>query len=88
MVMVLGSAFILPVAGGLTDHYGPRRISLAGGGLLILTTIPFVSPLPLVYAAVVIFLVARGAALALAQMPAITAASVQLTELKPVMLRL
>ncbi|MEJ2626213.1 MAG: DHA2 family efflux MFS transporter permease subunit [Pseudolabrys sp.] len=74
MAMGLGSAFILPVAGALTDRYGPRRISLAGGGLLILTTIPFVSPVPLVFAAVVILLAARGAALALAQMPAITAA--------------
>jgi EmrB/QacA subfamily drug resistance transporter len=74
MAMGLGSAFILPVAGALTDRYGPRRISLAGAGLLILTTIPFVSPVPLVFAAVVILLAARGAALALAQMPAITAA--------------
>ncbi|MEJ2379432.1 MAG: MFS transporter, partial [Pseudolabrys sp.] len=74
MAMGLGSAIILPVAGALTDRYGPRRISLAGGGLLILTTIPFVSPVPLAFAAVVILLAARGAALALAQMPAITAA--------------
>ena len=74
MAMGLGSAIILPVAGALTDRYGPRRISLAGAGLLILTTIPFVCPVPLVFAAVVILLAARGAALALAQMPAITAA--------------
>ncbi|MEJ2411279.1 MAG: DHA2 family efflux MFS transporter permease subunit [Novosphingobium sp.] len=74
MAMGLGSAIILPVAGALTDRYGPRRISLAGAGLLILTTLPFVCPVPLVCAAVVILLAARGAALALAQMPAITAA--------------
>lgn len=72
--MGLGSACILPAAGALTDRYGPRGISLTGCGLLVLTTIPFVSSVPLVFPGIVLLLVIRGAGLALAQMPAITAA--------------
>jgi len=74
MAMGLGSACILPAAGSFTDRYGPRGVSLTGAGLLILTTIPFVSSGPLVTAGIAIILVVRGAGLALAQMPAITAA--------------
>lgn len=74
MAMGLGSACILPVAGWFTDRYGPRVVSLAGAGMLILTTIPFVSPGLLTFGGVTLILVARGVGLALAQMPAITAA--------------
>lgn len=74
MAMGLGSACVLPVAGSLTDRYGPRGISLTGAGLLILATVPFVSSGSLVIAGTAVVLVARGAGLALAQMPAITAA--------------
>ncbi len=82
MAMGLGSAVILPAAGALTDRFGPRGISIAGGGLLIFTTIPFVSSATLVFVAIIILLVARGAGLALAQMPAITAAYTQVDEAK------
>ena len=74
MAMGLGSACILPAAGALTDRYAPRGISLSGGGLLVLATIPFVSSEPFALPAIVLVLVIRGAGLALAQMPAITAA--------------
>ena len=74
MAMGLGSACILPAAGALTDRYGPRGISLSGGGLLVLATIPFITSEPFVLPAIVLVLVIRGAGLALAQMPAITAA--------------
>lgn len=74
MAMGLGSACILPAAGALTDRYGPRGISLSGGGLLVLATIPFVYSEPFSLPAIVLVLIIRGAGLALAQMPAITAA--------------
>tara|TARA_R110002012_G_scaffold68778_8_gene178519 strand:+ start:3646 stop:4941 length:1296 start_codon:yes stop_codon:yes gene_type:complete len=74
LAMGLGSAFVLPVAGTWTDRFGPKRVSLAGGALLTLTTVPFLSSAPLVFGAVTVLLVARGAGLALAQMPAIAAA--------------
>ncbi|MGQ7792487.1 DHA2 family efflux MFS transporter permease subunit [Faunimonas sp. B44] len=74
LAMGLGSAFVLPVAGTLTDRFGPKRVSLAGGALLTLTTAPFLASAPLVYGVLAVLLVARGAGLALAQMPAITAA--------------
>jgi EmrB/QacA subfamily drug resistance transporter len=74
LAMGLGSAFVLPVAGTLTDRFGPKRVSLAGGALLTLTTVSFLSSAPLVIEVVAVLLVARGAGLALAQMPAIAAA--------------
>lgn len=74
LAMGLGSAFVLPVAGTWTDRFGPKRVSLAGGALLTLTTIPFLSSAPLVFGVVTVLLVARGAGLALSQMPAIAAA--------------
>lgn len=74
LAMGLGSAFVLPVAGTWTDRFGPKRVSLAGGALLTLTTIPFLSSASLVFGVVTVLLVARGAGLALSQMPAIAAA--------------
>jgi EmrB/QacA subfamily drug resistance transporter len=74
MAMGLGSACMLPAAGALTDRHGPRGVSLTGCGLLVLATIPFVTSEPFVLPAIVLILVIRGAGLALAQMPAITAA--------------
>ncbi len=74
LAMGLGSAFVLPVAGTLTDRFGPKRVSLTGGALLTLTTIPFLSSAPSIFGVVAVLLVARGAGLALSQMSAITAA--------------
>ncbi|MFD4925831.1 MDR family MFS transporter [Streptomyces goshikiensis] len=45
----LGSAVITPLAGRLTDRHGPRNVVLAGIGLTVLGTVPFVltgDPLP------------------------------------------
>src|SRR5690606_24342283 len=61
LAMGLGSAFVLPVAGTLTDRFGPKRVSLAGGALLTLTTVPFLSSAPLIFGVVAALLVARGA---------------------------
>lgn len=72
LVLGLGAAVALPVAGALVDRAGAARISLAGSGLVVVATaaLPgFLSVLPL---AGLLFL--RGAGLALAQMPAMTAA--------------
>lgn len=74
MAMGLSSALVLPIAGRLTDRFGPKRISLAGGALLTLATLPFISSTSLAFGLIMALLIARGAGLALAQMPAITAA--------------
>ena len=74
LVMGLGSALALPVAGSLTDRFGAGVVSLAGAGLLLISTIPFLFynvPSP---AVLTIVLAMRGIGLALAQMPAMTAA--------------
>lgn len=74
LLMGLGSALVLPLAGSLTDRFGAGIVSLAGAGLLLLSTIPFVFPQvpssPLLTAT----FLARGVGMALAQMPAMTAA--------------
>lgn len=80
MAMGLGSACMLPAAGALTDRYGPRGVSLTGCGLLVIATIPFVTSVAFVLPVIVLVLVTRGAGLALAQMPAITAAYNQVDE--------
>ncbi|MCD1635711.1 DHA2 family efflux MFS transporter permease subunit [Martelella mediterranea] len=80
MAMGLGSACILPVAGALTDRHGPRGVSLTGCGLLVIATLPFLTSAAIALPAIILFLVTRGAGLALAQMPAITAAYNQVDE--------
>ena len=80
MVMGLGSACLLPAAGALTDRHGPRAVSLTGCGLLVLATIPFLVSAAIARPAIILVLVTRGAGLALAQMPAITAAYNQVDE--------
>jgi EmrB/QacA subfamily drug resistance transporter len=80
LAMGLGSAVALPVAGALTDRHGAGPVTLAGAGLRVVTTVPFLlpgaflSPGTLSTTALVLVLVARGTAMALAQMPAMTAA--------------
>ncbi|WP_268257696.1 DHA2 family efflux MFS transporter permease subunit [Roseibium aggregatum] len=74
LVMGLGAAIALPFAGYLTDRYGPAAVSGSGAVLLLLGTLPFgVWP---IWAATPIaaLLCLRGIGLALAQMPAMTAA--------------
>lgn len=74
LIMGLGSAFALPIAGRLTDRFGPGLVSLVGAGLLLISIQPFLSlelPSPAVLG---IVLAARGVGMALAQMPAMTAA--------------
>ena len=44
LAMGLGSAVALPLAGTLTDRYGAGSVTLAGAGLLAVTTVPFLLP--------------------------------------------
>lgn len=74
LVMGLGSALVLPVAGTLTDRHGPGLVALAGAVLLAATALPFLTPEPLAMSFLAAALIVRGAGLALAQMPAMTAA--------------
>ncbi|WP_148863574.1 DHA2 family efflux MFS transporter permease subunit [Marinobacter fonticola] len=74
LVMGLGTALALPVAGSLTDRYGAGPISLTGAGLLLISTIPFLFPAALTDGVLAFALAARGAGLALALMPAVAAA--------------
>lgn len=74
LLMGLGIACGLPVSGVLTDRYGARIVSLVGAVLLLLSTVPFLLPaMPSTMVLSMTFVV-RGVGLALAQMPAITAA--------------
>lgn len=74
LAMGLGSALALPFAGALTDERGPAVVCFAGAIMLVIGTAPFiVMPLlPIAGFAALLFL--RGIGLALAQMPAMTAA--------------
>lgn len=72
--MGLGSAVVLPLAGNLTDRYGALAVSVAGSAILLLSTAAFLFySIPLV-ATLASLLFVRGGGLALAQMPAMTAA--------------
>lgn len=73
LLMGLGSACVLPLAGSLTDRFGAGVVSLAGCMLLIAGTVPFLLPELLSEPLLVIVLLLRGAGLPLAQMPAMTA---------------
>lgn len=74
LVMGLGSALVLPIAGSLADRFGAGLVSLGGAGLLLVSTIPFVFPQVPSTSLLAAMLVARGVGMALAQMPAMTAA--------------
>lgn len=74
LAMGLGSAFALPLAGTFTDRYGAAPVCSVGSAVLLLSTVPFLfGPTPPA-AGVAALLFLRGAGLALAQMPAMTAA--------------
>lgn len=79
LAMGLGSAGALYVAGTLTDRLGPRPLVVTGAGLLLATTVPFVLPGAPTGAWLTTLLVVRGAGLAFAQMPALTAAYASVT---------
>ncbi len=74
-MMGMGAAVVLPMAGNVTDRYGALAVSLIGSAILLLSTTAFLWPsmLSLAWAPL---LFARGGGLALAQMPAMTAAYV------------
>src|SRR5690606_227706 len=74
LVIGLGSAFVLPVAGALTDRFGARLVVTMGAGLLLLSTLPFLSTEVPSSMTLGLILAVRGAGMALAQMPAMTAA--------------
>lgn len=74
LVMGLGSAVALPVAGALTDRYGAGNVAMGGAGLLLFGTLPFLFANPASPVVLSVALVARGVGMALAQMPAMIAA--------------
>jgi EmrB/QacA subfamily drug resistance transporter len=80
LIMGLGSAIALPVAGTLTDRFGASKMALAGAGTLLATTVPFVIfPNTLSVTTLMLLMTLRGGGIALAQMPAMTAAYASVT---------
>ncbi|GJL92800.1 DHA2 family efflux MFS transporter permease subunit [Hyphococcus sp.] len=73
-IMGLGSAISLFFAGRITDRYGAALAINIGALLLVLSLLPFVFRDKLSPLIVLIALIGRGAGLAFAQMPAMTAA--------------
>lgn len=74
LVMGLGSAAALYVGGALTDRLGAAPVIVSGAVLLMLSTLPFLGEAPLPPWLLAVCLVTRGIGVALAQMPAMTAA--------------
>ena len=74
LAMGLGSALALPFAGMMTDQRGPAVVCFAGCILLLIGTAPFLASLLVPAFGFAILLFVRGIGLALAQMPAMTAA--------------
>ncbi len=74
LIMGLGSALVLPIAGALTDRFGAGIVSFVGAGLLLISTIPFVLSEVPSFPVLGAVLATRGVGMALAQMPAMTAA--------------
>lgn len=74
LVMGLGSALMLPVAGTLVDRHGAGIVTMAGSFILLVGTVPFLVPRLPSAVALAAILAARGIGIALAQMPAMTAA--------------
>lgn len=79
LAMGLGTAVALPIGGALTDRYGAGTMARAGAGMLVVTTVPFLVPGALPVPALAAVLVVRGVGMALAQLPAITAAYASVT---------
>ncbi len=73
--MSVGTAAVMPFAGGLVDRFGGGIVSVAGGVATVATTLPFaILDTGADGILVPVLLVLRGMALALAVMPAATAA--------------
>jgi EmrB/QacA subfamily drug resistance transporter len=79
LVMGLASALVLPVGGTLTDRYSAGQVSLWGAVLLFCSSLPFLYSEILSPPILFIALAMRGAGIALAQMPAMTAAYTAVT---------
>ena len=75
IAMSLGSALVLPLSGRLVDRFGGGYVSFAGGLATVVTTLPFaVIDVDAAEWLVQLLLLLRGAALACAVVPAMTAA--------------
>src|SRR5699024_6649373 len=79
LAMGLGTAVALYFGGMLTDYYSAGPVTIAGSGLLVISTIPFLFVSHFSVTVLIIILVVRGVGIALAQMPAYTAAYASVT---------
>src|SRR5690625_561627 len=79
LAMGLGTAVALYFGGMLTDYYSAGPVTIAGAGLLVVTTVPFLFVSHFSITILIIILVVRGIGIALAQMPAYTAAYASVT---------
>lgn len=80
LAMGLGTAVALYFGGMLTDRYSAGSVTLAGAVLLFISTMPFLFFSTFSLITLIIVLVIRGIGLALAQMPAYTAAYASVTD--------
>ena len=75
VALSVGTILVLPLSGRLVDRYGAGRVGLAGGVLTLATTLPFaLLPLTAPEGWLQALLLIRGSAVALAVVPATTAA--------------
>jgi MFS family permease len=75
----VGAALAMPIAGRLTDKVGGGRVALAGLGVTLLTTIPFVALTATTsYFDIGAAMIGRGFGIGLTMMPAMTAAYARL----------
>lgn len=80
LAMGLGTAVALYFGGMLTDYYSAGPVTIAGAILLVISTVPFMFVAKFTMTMLVLLLVIRGIGLALAQMPAYTAAYASVTD--------
>lgn len=80
LAMGLGTAVALYFGGMLTDYYSAGPVTVAGSILLVVATAPFIFVAKFSITMLVLLLIIRGIGLALAQMPAYTAAYASVTD--------